>query len=259
MKYIFRICEECEKQFELKDTKLNRNRRFCSGYCARSNSGKKNKGLRNFKFERIKVKLAMLSAMIKETSSRGIKHVIFLGYIRPIQLLKDIIFDEITRKAFIALKDKRPKALMESAINQFKKAGITTVPTTYLMDKVLASEGFVNNIKPQKSVLEALKCSVSIARSIAALDVGQTLVTGAGMIWAVEAMEGTDNCIKRGGKMAKKGFIVVKMARPKQDLRYDVPAIGEVVRSFLNTSIQSFSIFPVNPRRPAKRSGPWSQ
>jgi len=188
--------------------------------------GDENKGLRNFKFERIKVKLAMLSAMIKETSSRGIKHVIFLGYIRPIQLLKDIIFDEITRKAFIALKDKRPKALMESAINQFKKAGITTVPTTYLMYKVLASEGFVNNIKPQKSVLEALKCSVSIARSIAALDVGQTLVTGAGMIWAVEAMEGTDNCIKRGGKMAKKGFIVVKMARPKQDLRYDVPAIG---------------------------------
>ena len=188
--------------------------------------GEENPGLKNFKFERIKVKLAALSGMIKETAARSIKYVMFLGYVRPINLLKDIIFDEITRKTLLNLKDKRPKALMDSSIAQFKKAGITAVPTTYLMDEILAPEGFINTISPEIEIIESMRMYAKIAREIAALEVGQTIVAGSGMIWAVEAMEGTDNCIKRGGAMAKKGFMVIKMARPKQDFRYDVPAIG---------------------------------
>jgi DUF1009 family protein len=188
--------------------------------------GEENPGLKSFRFERVKVKLALLSDMIKEIADRKIRHVIFLGYIRPIILLKDILFDEITRKMLLSLKDKRPKALMESAIDRFKKAGITAVPTTYLMEEILAPEGFISIIRPDMEAMGYMRFSVEIASRVAALDVGQTIVTGSGMIWAVEAMEGTDNCIKRGGAMAKKGFMVIKMARPKQDLRYDVPTIG---------------------------------
>lgn len=188
--------------------------------------GEENPGLKKFNYDKIRVKLARLSEMIKETKNRGIKHVMFLGYIRPATLLKDIIFDEMTRKALVSLKDKRPKALMDSVIAQFKKEAIMAIPTTYLMDEILAPEGFINTISPEIDVIQSMKLYAEIAGSIAALDIGQTVVAGSGMIWAVEAMEGTDNCIKRGGAMAKKGFIVVKMARPKQDLRYDVPAIG---------------------------------
>ncbi len=119
--------------------------------------------------------------------------------------------------------DKRPKALMESAINEFKKDGIEAIPSTYLMDEVLAGPGFLTRIKPD---LKELKAGIDITRALAGLDVGQTTVVCSGMIWAAEAMEGTDNCIKRGGRLAKKGFTVIKMARPKQDLRYDVPAVG---------------------------------
>ena len=188
--------------------------------------GEENPGLKGFKFERIKIKLALFSDMIKEITDRRIEHVLFLGYVSPVHLLKDILFDEITRKMLVNLKDKRPKALMESAISQFKKAGITAIPTTYLMEEILAPEGFINEVKPETAVIQSMKLPVEIARKVAAMDIGQTIVAGSGMIWAVEAMEGTDNCIKRGGAMAKKNFIVVKMARPKQDLRYDVPAIG---------------------------------
>jgi hypothetical protein len=188
--------------------------------------GEENTGLKAFKFERVRVKLALLSDMIMEIADRNIKQVIFLGYIRPIKLLKDILFDEITRKMLVNLKDKRPKALMESAIARFKKAGITAIATTYLMEEILAPEGFINTAGQGREAISAMKLSVEIARKVAALDIGQTIVAGSGMIWAVEAMEGTDNCIRRGGAMAKKGFIVIKMARPKQDLRYDVPAIG---------------------------------
>lgn len=188
--------------------------------------GEENNGLKNFKYEKIKVRLSKLSDMIKEIADRGIRNVIFLGYIRPISMFKDILFDETTKKMFLNLVDKSPKALMESAIASFKKAGIKAIPTTWLMEEILAPDGFINTVKPGNNVIASLKSPVEIARQMAALDVGQTLVAGSGMIWAVEAMEGTDNCIKRGGSMAKKGFIVIKMARPKQDLRYDVPAIG---------------------------------
>jgi UDP-2,3-diacylglucosamine hydrolase len=188
--------------------------------------GEENSGLKVFPFERIKVKLAHLSDMIKEITMRSIKYGMFLGYVKPGHLIKDILFDEITRKVFLSLTDRRAKPLMESAIAEFTNNGITVIPTTYLMDEALAPAGFIGSVKTKEGDIESLKFAVDVAKLAADNEIGQTLVTGSGMIWAVEAMEGTDKCIKRGGAMAGKGFVVVKMARSNQDMRYDVPAMG---------------------------------
>jgi DUF1009 family protein len=185
--------------------------------------GEGNPGLSAFKFDRIKIKLAHLEEMIKISAQKAIKHVMFLGYVRPENLLKDIVFDERTRKTFFSLKDKSAKSLMESAIAEFEKDGIKTLPTTYLMDEVLSPSGYLTKVKPD---INEFMYAVNSARSLAHLDVGQTVVAASGMIWAVEAMEGTDNCIRRGAKLSKQPFVVVKMARPEQDIRYDIPAIG---------------------------------
>ncbi len=185
--------------------------------------GEGNPGLSSFKFEKIRINITHLEDMIKITRQKGIKHIMFLGYVRPEKLLKDFIFDERTRKAFLGLKDKSAKALMESAISEFEKDGIRTLPTTYLMDEALSPAGSLTKLKPD---LRESMHAIKIARSLAHLEVGQTVVAASGMIWAVEAMEGTDNCIKRGAKLSRKPFTVIKMARPKQDIRYDIPAIG---------------------------------
>lgn len=185
--------------------------------------GEGNPGLGRFPFEKIKINITHLEDIIKIAEDRNIRRIMFLGYVRPEKLLKDILFDERTRKTFFRLADKRAKSLMESVIREFKKDGIEAIPTTYLMEEALAGTGSLTKCKPD---IKELKEGIAVTRRLAGMDVGQTAVIGSGMIWAVEAMEGTDNCIRRGGRLAKKNFAVVKMARPKQDLRYDMPVIG---------------------------------
>jgi DUF1009 family protein len=185
--------------------------------------GEGNPGLRKFNNRVVTVDPVNIEQLMKTTSAEGIKHIMFLGYVRPASLLKNFRFDARTVKAFISLKDKSTKSLMKSVMAEFEKEGAKAIPTTYLMDDVLAKEGFYTSAK---TGIKALKNVIDIARKLAGLEIGQTIVAGSGMIWAVEAMEGTDNCIRRGGKLAKKGFTVIKMARPNQDFRYDVPVAG---------------------------------
>lgn len=185
--------------------------------------GEGNPGLSKFGFKKICIKLTHMSDLMTVMKAEKIKHLMFLGYVRPQSLIKDVLFDERTRKILLDLKDKRPKALMDSTMAEFEKEGIKAIPSTYLMEEALASDGAMTAAEPD---IRSLMPAIRITRQLSGMDVGQTVVAGAGMIWAVEAMEGTDKCIKRGGKLAKKGFTVIKMARPKQDLRYDIPAVG---------------------------------
>ncbi len=185
--------------------------------------GEGNPGLRNFPNKIVKINAMNLEEMIRVSKAEGIKHVLFLGYVRALSLLKNIRFDSRTIKTFMGLKDKRANALMGAAMAEFKKDGIEAIPTTYLMEEALAGQGFITKTKTD---IKKLKTGIDITRRFAGLDVGQTAVIGSGMVWAIEAMEGTDNCIKRGGRLAKRGFTVIKMARPGHDLRYDVPVIG---------------------------------
>lgn len=185
--------------------------------------GEGNPGFRKYRNRIVTVDPVNIEGLLDTVRAEGIKHVMFLGYVRPSSLLKNFRFDARTIKAFVSLKDKSAKSLMKSVIAEFEKEGAVAIPSTYLMDDMLAKPGFLTRAKTD---IRALKKAIEITRKIAGLEIGQTTVTGSGMVWAVEAMEGTDNCIKRGGSLAKKGFIVVKMARPKQDMRYDVPVIG---------------------------------
>lgn len=185
--------------------------------------GENNQGLRRFKNKTVTVDPVNIGRLMETVRAEGIKHIMFLGYVRPESLLKNFRFDTRTIQAFISLKDKSAKSLMRSVIKEFEKEGAKAIPTTYLMDDILAKEGFLTAAEADVKKLEN---AVDVARKLAGMEIGQTVVAGSGMIWAVEAMEGTDNCIRRGGKLAKKGFTVIKMARPKQDLRYDVPVAG---------------------------------
>lgn len=185
--------------------------------------GEGNPDLRKFKNRVVTVDPVNIEQLMKTTRQEGIKHIMFLGYVRASSLLKNFRFDARMIKSLIALKDKSARSLMQSVIAEFEKEGAKAISSTYLMESMLAKEGFIT---AKKAAVKELKPAVETARSLAGMEIGQTIVAGSGMIWAVEAMEGTDNCIRRGGKLAKKGFIVIKMARPKQDFRYDVPVAG---------------------------------
>ncbi len=185
--------------------------------------GEGNPAISRTGLEVIRIAITDLGSIIDKSLDLGVKSVIFLGYVRPASLLKQVRFDMKTVRVLLSLKDKRPSALMSSVIREFESSGIRVLPTTYLMQDALAGSGYLSG---GGSEIKWLKPFIDITAKIADMDIGQTTVVSEGMIWAVEAMEGTDNCIKRGASLAKKGFVVIKMARKNQDLRYDLPVMG---------------------------------
>jgi len=170
--------------------------------------------------------ITALSSIIKKCKAMGIRQVLFLGYVRHTVLFKSIKFDLRTIKVLSGLKDFTAVSVMSGIIKEFEKEGIKVLSSDYMMEDTLAAKGYISRKKPDKKQMADILFGFKTAKKIAAMDAGQTVVIKKGGIIALEAQEGTDNCIIRGGKIAGPGFVVVKTARPSQDMRYDVPVIG---------------------------------
>ena len=112
---------------------------------------------------------------MKTVREEGIKHIIFLGYVRASSLLKNFRFDARTIKAFVSLKDKSTKSLMQSVMAEFEKEGAKAIPSTYLMESILAKQGFLTSVK---TGIKDLSSAVDAAKKIAGLEIGQTVVAG---------------------------------------------------------------------------------
>ena len=111
-------------------------------------------------------------------------------------------------------------------VRELEKIGVTVLDQTIFIKNLMIPAGVLGNKKPTKAQLEDVNYGFSLAKEMGKLDVGQSVVIKDKMVMAVEAIEGTDRCIERGGKIAKKGAVVVKVAKPNQDTRFDVPAFG---------------------------------
>ncbi|MCM8833033.1 MAG: UDP-2,3-diacylglucosamine diphosphatase LpxI [Candidatus Omnitrophica bacterium] len=195
-----------------------------------------NKGIEKFGFLTYWVSILELSKIIRLIKKENIKKIIFLGYIKHTNLLKNIKFDFLTLKLLAKLKDKRASTIMKAIIDEFKKNNIKILPSTYCLEHLLPDKGFLGKKKFDDKTLKDIEFGYKIAKKIADCDIGQTIVIKNRIVVAVEAQEGTDMCIKRGAKIAGKNFIVIKAARTSQDLRYDVPVIGEKTLKLIKES-----------------------
>jgi hypothetical protein len=189
-------------------------------------AGETGNAIKKISEEYVEVNITALSSIIKECKVRGVKQVLFLGYVRHTNLFKNIKFDLKSLSVIARLKGFTAVQVMGGIIKQFEKDGIKVLPSTHLMEDSLAGKGNISVRKPDKKQMSDINFGYKTARQIAAMDAGQTVVIKKGGIIALEAQEGTDNCIKRGGALAGQGFVVVKTARPDQDMRYDVPVVG---------------------------------
>ncbi len=165
--------------------------------------------------------------LINLMKEEGIKDVVMLGKIEHILLITSFFqLDERAKKFFSSLKDKRAKTILEGVIKELEKEGFNFIDPSPYLSSILVSEGLIGSLKPDEKMLKDAEFGLKIAKEIADLDIGQTVVVKDGNVVAVEGIEGTDRCIKRAGKLAGKGIIVCKAARKNQDMRYDVPVIG---------------------------------
>ena len=111
-------------------------------------------------------------------------------------------------------------------VNEFEKNGVSVLDQTIFIKNLMIPAGVLGKHKPTKEQMEDVNYGFWLAKEMGKVDVGQSVVIKDKMAMAVEAIEGTDVCIKRGAKLAKKGAVIVKVAKPKQDKRFDIPAIG---------------------------------
>ena len=123
-------------------------------------------------------------------------------------------------------KDRRDDTLLNTVIQVYDSGGITFAPATDFAPELLVKEGPLTRKSPTTSQLKDIEFGWTMAREMGRLDIGQTVVVKDQAVMAVEAIEGTDECIRRAGTLCTGGFTVVKVAKPNQDMRFDVPTIG---------------------------------
>ena len=124
------------------------------------------------------------------------------------------------------LPQRNTDSLIGGIADAMKKDGIELIDSTYFIQENLAQEGVLSKRKPNETEKGNIDYGLKIANEIARLDLGQTIVVRAKACVAIEAMEGTDAVIKRAGELAKGKLTVVKVAKPNQDMRFDVPVVG---------------------------------
>lgn len=129
-------------------------------------------------------------------------------------------------KIFTRLKNFSDDTLTLALVEELAAEGISVLDQTELLRPLMPQPGVLSRREPTDSELADMRFGLKMAKQIGGLDIGQTVVVKNRAIMAVEAIEGTDACIRRGGQLGRGGVTVAKSAKPKQDMRFDVPSIG---------------------------------
>ena len=124
------------------------------------------------------------------------------------------------------LKKRNAETLFGAVADELAQGGVELLPATTYLEDCLAKEGLIAGPRPTKRLIDDIAFGFEIAKEVSRLDIGQTVVVRNGTVLAVEGFEGTDEAIRRGGGLGKGGAVIVKVSKPKQDFRFDVPVIG---------------------------------
>jgi hypothetical protein len=172
------------------------------------------------------VGIGQLGKMISFFKSEGVERAIMAGQVKHVQIFSGSLPDLRMVKMLWNLPQRNTDALIGGIADEMRREGIELIDSTYFVQDQLAHEGVLSKRKPDEIERGNIEYGLKIANEIARLDLGQTIVVRAKACVAIEAMEGTDAVIKRAGELAKGKLTVVKVAKPNQDMRFDVPVVG---------------------------------
>lgn len=165
---------------------------------------------------------------IKKTLiEENVKQLTFLGKVSKTMLLKRPKLEQGAIELLKQIPKLNDDAIMLTAVHEMEKLGISILDQTIFIKSLMVQKGILTKLKPNDEQLADIEYGYKTAKQMGQLDIGQSVVMKDKMILAVEAIEGTDKCIKRGAKLARRrGAVVVKVAKPNQDKRFDIPAVG---------------------------------
>jgi DUF1009 family protein len=180
------------------------------------------------------VKVGQLGKIISIFKDQGVTDVLMAGGIKKTRFFGNTLPDMRGMAMLAKMVNKKDDSLLRAVADELESEGITVRESTLYLDSIVAQQGLLTKRKPTKSERRDIEFGWQIAKEIGRLDIGQTVVIKDQAILAVEAIEGTDEAIRRGGKLCGQGAIIVKVCKPHQDLRFDLPAIGtQTIKSML--------------------------
>jgi len=172
------------------------------------------------------IHLGQVKRLIKFFHKNNINEAVMMGAITKTKMFSNVKPDTKAISLIAGLKHTHDDGLLRAFARLLEKEGIQIRPSTFLLPDLLAPKGCWTKRKPTRSEKTDIEIGWKVAKEIGRLDIGQCVVICGGSILAVEAIDGTDATIKRGGKLAQGEVVVVKVCKPNQDIRFDIPAVG---------------------------------
>lgn len=188
-----------------------------------------------------KINVARLNEIVLFFKEHNINKITMLG-----KVTKELLFsgqheqiDGRMLKLLASLKDRSDDTLMLAFVKELADDGIEVIDQTVLLKMLMPNAGILSERRPTEAENDDIQFGFFMAKKLGELDVGQTVVVKNKAVMALEAIEGTDACIMRGGSLARSGAVAVKTAKPNQDDRFDVPAIGiDTIKSMISADVK---------------------
>ena len=172
------------------------------------------------------VSLGHLGTCIKLLRAAGVTRAVMAGQVKHAKIFSGIVPDLTLLSVITRLRARNTDALISAVAEVMRGEGIELLDSTVFLEPLLAREGVLTKMSPSPEDRADFEFGYRMADAIAALDIGQTVAVKHKAVVAVEAMEGTDEVIARAGQLAGHGVRIVKVAKPNQDMRFDVPVVG---------------------------------
>ncbi|MDR0723791.1 MAG: UDP-2,3-diacylglucosamine diphosphatase LpxI [Endomicrobium sp.] len=172
------------------------------------------------------ISVGKFQKIIDALKSKNVKNVIMAGQVKHVKIYSAISMDFRAIKVMGSLVNKKTDTILKTISNEFEKDGMHLMSSCVYLKHLLAPKGLIAGKKLSSDENKDVDFGYKIAKGIAGFDIGQTVVVKDKSVLAVESVEGTDECIRRAYKLGGENSIVVKVAKPNQDFRFDVPVIG---------------------------------
>ena len=188
------------------------------------------------------MRVGQLNRLLKFLRAQNVHHAMMAGQIAPKNLF-DLRPDWKALMLLGKLKQRNAESIFVAIANELAAIDVMLLPATTFLEDSLASPGLLAGPKLSQQEQDDVELGWKIAKEIARLDIGQTIIVRNGTVVAVEALEGTNEAMRRGGELAGSGAVMVKVAKPNQDMRFDVPVMGiETIRIAAETRLRVIAV-----------------
>ncbi len=196
-----------------------------------AHEGETDPGLGEHVDEMVWIRLGQLGRLIRAFRQRGVRRVTMAGTIAKHRMFSRVRPDLKGLAIMSRMAVFHDDGILRSVSREMEKEGLQVIASTQFLPELIAPPGVLSRRKPARGEMGDIRFGWQMAKELGRLDIGQCVVVRRKTVVALEAMEGTDETIRRGGRIAREKAVVVKVSKPAQDLRFDVPSVGlETVR-----------------------------